>query len=131
MLRLNSILASNSLAKIIACCIAFTLWSLWSDIYVIQASYVVPLVFKASQTSGQSSPASDRVRMITVTLRGLRKYLRAIESNGLRVSLPIDYVTPGRPIIKLTSQHLGLPSCITVVNYNPINIAPAYLTETV
>lgn len=88
-----------------------------SDLYVMSATYTVPLLLKPP-----SNMVTDKPERVEVTLRGLRKYMRALDIKHLAVIVDGSHLAQGSNRVTVTPAMLGLPNVISVVDYNPINL---------
>ncbi len=121
MLSLSIILRSRSLLKISACVIAYVLWSLLSDAFMIDFTCKIPLYLKAnSQLMVKKAPSS-----LFITLRGLRKHIRSLNLAALSAQIPCDFAEPGTYPLEISRNMLHLPSSIVLTNYSP---APCMVT---
>ncbi len=111
------LLTSTAFLKISAACLAFLMWSMLSDLYVMSATYTVPLLLKPP-----SNMVTDKPERVEVTLRGLRKYMRALDIKHLAVIVDGSHLAQGSNRVTVTPAMLGLPNVISVVDYNPINL---------
>lgn len=132
------LLTSTTFLKLSALCLAFFLWSMLSDLYVMSVTYTVPVttvpVTTASGSAASSmntgaahEPPADLVVTskpdhVAVTLRGLRKYVRAIDTKNLFIAVDPAQLSEGPNRITVTAATLGLPNVISVVDYTPMNL---------
>lgn len=113
----TAIFLSSNFLKLAAIIVAYFLWSMLSDLYVINGTYTVPVYIKNSN----NVIIKDAPSQATVTLCSHRKNLRAIDKSNLAICIDDKCLAPGTNVIKITNEHLSLPSSINVVDYNPIN----------
>lgn len=112
------LLTSTTFLKLAALVLAFFLWSMLSDLYVMSMTYTVPLTVKPSS----HVVVAQKPDTVTVTVRGLRKYVRAIDPKNLFVVVDPMQLSAGANHVALTAANLGLPNVISVVDYNPMNL---------
>jgi hypothetical protein len=111
-----ALLLNNSSVKVIACLFGYFYWSLLSDLYLIEARYWVPVTVASQNHLIYRAPAQA-----LVTLRGLRKNIRSLDSSLLEIIIPESNLVSGKNFITVTAKHMALPSCISLVNYIPVN----------
>lgn len=114
---LSVILRSSSLLKVSAFITAYILWSLLSDLYVIDFSCTVPVRIE-TKSNLTIKRAPDR---ITITMRGLRKHLRSLDIAALTARIILHEADPGPHAVTLNREHFLLPPCINLVSYAPAN----------
>lgn len=112
----TALLVNKSFLKVVALFIAYFYWSLLSDFFPLERTFMVPVTISAQSLIVTSAPP-----IATITLRGLRKHMRALDPLSLTLTIPESELNPGFSMITLKNKHLALPSCIALVNYYPIN----------
>jgi len=112
------LLTSTTFLKLSALCVAFFLWSLLSDLYVMSVTYSVPIALKQSS----NLVVTNKPEHVDVTLRGLRKYVRAIDPKNLCIAVDTMQLSEGANHIAVTPVMLGLPNVVSVVDYYPMNL---------
>lgn len=113
----TAIFLSSNFLKLAALLIAYFLWSMLSDLYVIQGTYTVPVnIQKTNNLEIKEAP-----NQAIITLAGHRKNLRKIDRSKLAICINGKCLTSGSNIIRITNEHLSLPASINIVDYSPIN----------
>jgi hypothetical protein len=111
--------ASNSLHRVSACLIAYFLWLFLSEPYPTDLRCLVPLRVTNTESAFSIKHAPP---YITITLRGLRRHIRSLDTSRLVCIIDEKELKPGLNMPQLTERHLALPSRIRLVNYAPINL---------
>lgn len=111
-----ALLLNNSSVKVIACLLGYFYWSLLSDLYLIEARFWVPVTVASQNHLVYRAPAQA-----LITLRGLRKHIRSLDSSLLEIIIPESDLTSGKNYMTVTAKHIALPTCISLVNYTPVN----------
>lgn len=81
-------------------------------------TYTVPVTIKPSS----HVVIAQKPDTVTVTVRGLRKYVRSVDPKNLFVSVDPMQLSEGPNHISVTAANLGLPNMISVVDYTPMNV---------
>jgi hypothetical protein len=111
-----ALLLNTNVLKVVALLLAYFYWSLLSDTYPIDTRLQLPVTISTHKMQVLQAPSSA-----LVTLRGLRKYIRALDTSALAITIPESELLPGNNLIALTNKHLSLPPAITLANYSPLN----------
>jgi YbbR domain-containing protein len=84
----------------------------------MSVTYSVPVALQQSS----NLVVTNKPDHVDVTLRGLRKYVRAIDPKNLCIAVDAGQLAEGANHISVTSATLGLPNVVSVVDYNPMNL---------
>lgn len=107
---------ANSIAfKLLAFCIGYGLWYIFSSTQIITLSLSIPLCFDtANESRTIKAPES-----ITVTISGKRKALFAMDFEALAAHINADQLTAQEHTIRIRRQDLFLPEHINLIHYEP------------
>lgn len=112
----SAVLHSKSIAYVATTLIAYTLWSLWSDRYLVEGTYP----FKVSIELNKNQTLQEAPQEITLTLRGLRRSLRSLTSGQRTIRFPAHSLKDGPQLLTLKREYCTLPSRIRIVDHSPI-----------
>lgn len=111
-------LASNSLLhKSSALVIGFLLWSQLTQLHKHTLTLTVPVFFYGNEVDLEHISAPESV---TVTLRGHKKDLIALDKKALSVHIDSERLRAQNNKICLTHKDLFLPDCVSVLHYTPL-----------
>jgi hypothetical protein len=117
-MRLKNLFLSNAPLAIVSLLLGYSFWYIASYNHIINLQLTVPLCFsEISETCTIYAPEK-----ITITLRGKRSDLYALEKSTLVAHININKLLPGKHGITVTDQHLFLPKNIALTNYKPANL---------
>jgi hypothetical protein len=119
MTSLSTLIFTNRhVHKIIAVCIGIATWAAVSTLHDSTVTVTVPLCFYQTENIALNSALPQA---ITVTLKGPRQQLQAIDYQTLAAHVDAQTLQPHKPL-NLTAEHFFLPKSIKLVYYNPINV---------
>ncbi len=111
-------LESKSVSYVAACIIAYILWSLWSDRYLVEAIYP----FEVSIELSKNQTLEDAPKEINLTLRGLRRSLRSLTRKQKTIYIPGKGLKHGTQSVTLKREHFALPKSVHIVDHAPCMI---------
>jgi hypothetical protein len=117
-ISLKRTLLSNTLLKVLALILGYTLWSILGETFPTTRWFKVPLCFYNTQpTKSVTAPET-----LWVQLKGRRSALNTLDSTNLAVHVDAQHLKVGPNGLALTAEHLLLPSPIALQEYTPQNI---------
>lgn len=117
-IRLKNLFLSNAPLAIISLLLGYSFWYIASYNHIISLQLTVPLCF-SELPAVYTLHAPEKV---SITLRGKRSDLYALEKATLAAHVNIHKLLPGKHGITLTEKHLFLPKNIVLTNYKPANL---------
>jgi YbbR domain-containing protein len=124
-LSVKNLFLSNAALKIICLFFGYSFWYVASYDHVITFSTSVPLCFTAlNNTYDITAPEK-----ISITIKGKRSALYALEKDNLAAHININELLPGKHSIIITKQHLFLPKSVMLVDYKPSNLTVTIRTR--
>jgi hypothetical protein len=98
--------------------LGYSFWYIASYNHTVNLQLSVPLCFSELPQS-YSVQAPEK---ITVTLKGKRSDLYALDRQALAAHITIEKLLPGKHGIIVKEQHLFLPKNIALTQYKPANL---------
>ncbi|MFZ5954054.1 MAG: hypothetical protein ACOYT8_03090 [Candidatus Dependentiae bacterium] len=118
MLTIKSLTTHKLSIKIFSFIFAYSFWCFFSSNQNIQTTISVPLCFYDVENSYEI----DCVEKVTITLKGKRLDLQALDYDQLAIHIDGSLLLPGPNNLYLTEKNLFLPTTIKLVNYKPTNL---------
>ena len=119
-ISLQKTLANKHSLRINSILIGFLLWSILGSMHSTTITVQVPLCFYDGQQN--TVTLTDAPEFITITLKGARSDLRAIDFNNLAVHVDTENFKKNKNGIILTNKNLFLPKQVKLVHYSPMNL---------
>lgn len=113
----HRLMSNLHLHKIAALLLGYGIWHVLGDCVSTDAYFSVPLSIQNTEFKTVNYPKN-----ITIKVRGLRKYLNAIDVKKLTVVILSRQIQEGKNNIEITAHDLGLPHGINLIHYKPRNI---------
>lgn len=104
--------------KLISLLLAYMMWHTFASHIERDKTCTVPLCFYGSE----SNLITQAPESVVITLRGLQKDLRALDTTSLAVHIDSDRLKNGPQEKTLQNADLFLPASVKLVHYTPNNI---------